>query len=132
MLFKNAKFKRIFNLNAVGILNFWWRKCRQLVLQIEILIWRSWEMNFWKFRGPFYDHIIFKDENNLWSNLELRIRDLNLTFVTFWILLAVKCPLKNYSKPYGYATAMPPAWGLKNDQRPKIFFSVIFHPRPKK
>ena len=35
-----------------------------------------------------------------------------MTLVTFWILLAVKCPLENYSKPYGCATAMPPAWGL--------------------
>ena len=26
--------------------------------------------------------------------------------------LAVKCPLENYSKPYGRVTAMPPAWGL--------------------
>ena len=33
--------------------------------------------------------------------------------MTFWILLAVKCPIENYSKPYGYAKAMPQAWGLK-------------------
>ena len=47
------------------------------------------------FRGPFYDYVIFKDENNLRSNLELKIkaRDLYLTLLTFWIL--------------------PPAWGLK-------------------
>ena len=47
--------------------------------------------------------------------IKLRIknlRDLNLTLVKFWILLAVKCPLEHYSKLYGCATAMPPAWGL--------------------
>ena len=32
--------------------------------------------------------------------------------MTFWILLAVKCPLENGSKPYGHATAVPPALGL--------------------
>ena len=35
--------------------------------------------------------------------------------VTFWILFAVKFPLENYPKPYGRATAMPPAWRLRND-----------------
>ena len=57
---------------------------------------------------------MFEDENNLWSNLELKIRarNLNLTLVTFWILLAVKCPLENYLKPYGDEAAIPPAWGL--------------------
>ena len=56
-------------------------------------------------------------------NFELKIkaRDLNLTLVTFWILLAVKCPLENYSKPYGSATAMPPAWGLKIEMVSKNF-----------
>ena len=44
--------------------------------------------------------------------LEIKARDLNLTFVTFWIFSAVKCPLENYSKLYGCATAMPPVWGL--------------------
>ena len=65
----------------------------------------------------FYDYEkgVSTDENDLWSNLELKIRarDLNFTLVTFWILLAVKCPLENYSKPYGCATAIPPAWGLR-------------------
>ena len=42
--------------------------------------------------------------------IKIKARDLNLTLVTFWILLAVKCPLENYSKPYGRATAMPTAW----------------------
>ena len=28
--------------------------------------------------------------------------------MTFWTLWALKCPLENYSKPYGRATAMPP------------------------
>ena len=42
---------------------------------------------------------------------KIRVRYLNLTLVTFWILLTVKCPLENYSKPYDRATAMPPAWG---------------------
>ena len=43
---------------------------------------------FENFRGPFYDYVIFKDENNLWSNLELqtKARDLNFTLVNFWIL----------------------------------------------
>ena len=43
---------------------------------------------------------------------QIKARDLNLTLVTFWILLAVKCPPENYSKPYGRATAMPPACEL--------------------
>ena len=42
----------------------------------------------------------------------MKARDLHLTLVTFWILLAVKCPLGNYSKPYGRAMAMSPALGL--------------------
>ena len=33
--------------------------------------------------------------------------------MTFWFLLAVKCPLDAISKPYGRATAIPTAWGLK-------------------
>ena len=32
--------------------------------------------------------------------------------MTFWTLLNVKCPLENYSKPYGRATAMPSVWRL--------------------
>ena len=44
--------------------------------------------------------------------LKTKARDLNFTLVTFWILLAVKCPLESISKPYGRATAMPTAWGL--------------------
>ena len=69
---------------------------------------------FENFRGPFCDNVIFKDENNLWSNwgLKTKARDLNFTLVRFWILLAVKCPLESISKPYGRATAMPTAWGL--------------------
>ena len=35
-----------------------------------------------------------------------------MTLVTFWILLAVKCPLESILKLYGRATAMPPAWEL--------------------
>ena len=56
--------------------------------------------DFWKifenFRGLFYDNVIFKDENNLWSNLELKtkVKDLNLTLVRFRNLLVVKCLLK--------------------------------------
>ena len=33
--------------------------------------------------------------------------------MTFWILLAIKCPLESISKPYGRGTAMSTAWGLK-------------------
>ena len=43
-----------------------------------------------------------------------RARDLNFTLVTFWIFLAVKCPLESISKPYGRATTMPTALGLNN------------------
>ena len=40
------------------------------------------------FENLFYDYVIFKDENNLWSNLvlESKATDLNFTLVNFWIL----------------------------------------------
>ena len=60
---------------------------------------------FENFRGPFYDYVIFKDENTLRSTLELKTkaRDLNLTLVTFWIFLAGKCPLEQGCKSSGPA-----------------------------
>ena len=63
----------------------------------------------------FVQHVMKINAVYIEKNLELKIkaRDLNMTLVTFWILLAAKCPLENYSKPYGCTTAMPPAWGLK-------------------
>ena len=59
---------------------------------------------FENFLGPFYDYVIFKDENNLWSNLELKIKakDLNLSSIkllklnwtpesilTAWVLITI-------------------------------------------
>ena len=59
--------------------------------------------------------------------MKIKARDLNLTLVTFWILLAVKCPLENYSNPYGYATATPPAWGLSEwSLGVQLFWGDIF------
>ena len=46
------------------------------------------------------------------KELKTKAKDLNFMLVTFWIFLAVKCPLESISKPYGRATAMPTAWGL--------------------
>ena len=68
-------------------------------------------MNFRKFWVSYHDNVIYKKDSYLWLNEELKnnFKDLNLTFVTFWKLLAVKCRLENYVKrngiPESYSTA---------------------------
>ena len=47
----------------------------------------------------FFRFFFYRNDSHLWSNEEITInaKDLNLTIVTFWNLLAVKCLLEKYS-----------------------------------
>ena len=69
---------------------------------------------FENFRGPFYDYVIFKDEKNLWSNLELKTkaRDLNFTFVTFWILCNGRADSLGVKKQVEQMCSIPVVQGL--------------------
>ena len=64
--------------------------------------------------NPFYDYVIFKDENNLWSNLELqtKARDLNFTLVTFRILCNGHADSLRVKKQVGQKWPFPVVKGL--------------------
>ena len=56
-------------------------------------------MNYRKLLKTFYDDIISKDDSYLLLNERkiIKIKDMNLTLLTFLNLLVVKCLLENYS-----------------------------------
>ena len=53
--------------------------------------------NFENFRGLPYDDLLYRDDFYFWSNEEKnKAKDVGLTYVAFWNLLAINYSLENY------------------------------------
>ena len=83
-------------------------------------------MIFWKFSRT-YDYVIFKDENNLWPNLELKTkaRDLNFTLVTFGILCYGHADSLGVKKQVGQKWPFPVVKGLIYKILQVIIVSIV-------
>ena len=73
------------------------RNEKRLSSKLYHAVLEKWILKF--FRGSFYDDVIYRDDSYLWSNewIKIKDKDVRLTLVTFWNLLAVKWSPEKYS-----------------------------------
>ena len=100
---------------------------RRLRSKFSCTVLEKWFFeNFW---GPFYDEVIFKDVSYLWSTerLKIKVKDLNLTLLTFWNLLAVRCFLEHYSHKIGLLSPIRQPEGYWMQAKFLLHFVVLIY-----